>query len=489
MNKSAPINKVDSQDDAPNCAIPPEAPSLTLRENFSWVLAGNLVNAGCQFVLLIVLARWGSKETVGRFALATAIAAPIMTLSMLHLRALLATDVRAEYRLGDFVALRLLTTIAGWSLIIVVAGATGYSVETIYLIGTVGLIYAADALSDLLHGVFQRCERLDYAGVALVCKGPLGLLLVTVSMGLDSSLPRAVLALAISRWLILLSYELPQARRLSNTNSGGSGLSPAWCVRHIIRLAIAASPLGITVFLISLRANMPRYLLEQHGGAGALGLFAGIIAMTQIGTPVVRAMTLAATPRLAHLHSSEKTSDFLWLTWKLSLFGALIGLTGLSASLLAGETILVMIYGAEFGQGSSILIILMGAATIAYASAPFGCAATASRRIRMQPLIHSANLILTAVIAWWAISWGLTALALAIFLSTLFGALLFLALLFTTPDAKDENANEYSQSHQTFRCPHSRSVKQRRTEMPLAAHGLKLPSEEKKTNIAPHIPC
>src|ERR1044072_4016691 len=66
--------------------------SLSLRTNFSWTLAGNLIYSGCQWGVLIVLARLGSPEQVGQFALALAVTAPVIMLSNLQLRGVLATD-------------------------------------------------------------------------------------------------------------------------------------------------------------------------------------------------------------------------------------------------------------------------------------------------------------------------------------------------------------------------------------------------------------
>jgi len=49
---------------------------LTLRRNFSWTLLGNVVYAGCQWAMLVVLAKLGTPEMVGQFALV--VTAPIV---------------------------------------------------------------------------------------------------------------------------------------------------------------------------------------------------------------------------------------------------------------------------------------------------------------------------------------------------------------------------------------------------------------------------
>ncbi len=82
----------------------------SLRRNFSWTMLGNVFFAGCQWAMLAALAKLGSTEMVGQFALATAIATPIMVFSNLKLRAVLASDANDEYSFSDYFSLRLITT-------------------------------------------------------------------------------------------------------------------------------------------------------------------------------------------------------------------------------------------------------------------------------------------------------------------------------------------------------------------------------------------
>jgi hypothetical protein len=46
--------------------------------NFLWTLSGNVVYAACQWGMLVVLAKLGTHQMVGEFALALAITAPIV---------------------------------------------------------------------------------------------------------------------------------------------------------------------------------------------------------------------------------------------------------------------------------------------------------------------------------------------------------------------------------------------------------------------------
>ena len=99
---------------------------LSLRSNFSWTFAGNVVYAGCQWGMLMVLAKLGSPEWSGQFALGLAVTAPIIMLTNLQLRAIQATDARREYRFGHYLALRLATTALA---LLVIAGIAAAGID------------------------------------------------------------------------------------------------------------------------------------------------------------------------------------------------------------------------------------------------------------------------------------------------------------------------------------------------------------------------
>jgi len=77
-----------------------EVTALSLRANFSWTFVGNVVYAGCQWGMLVVLAKLGSPETVGLFALGLAVTAPVIQFVNLQLRGAQVTDAAHEYQFG-----------------------------------------------------------------------------------------------------------------------------------------------------------------------------------------------------------------------------------------------------------------------------------------------------------------------------------------------------------------------------------------------------
>src|SRR4051812_18525200 len=144
----------------------PHAP-LSMRANFSWTLAGNVTYAACQWAMLVVLAKLGTAEKVGQFVLGLAVTAPVMLFSSLKLRSVQATDARGDFHFGDYFALRLLCTAAAAAVVAGLALSGGYARETALVVMAVGLAKALESISDILHGLFQQHERMDWIARSL----------------------------------------------------------------------------------------------------------------------------------------------------------------------------------------------------------------------------------------------------------------------------------------------------------------------------------
>ena len=196
---------------------------LSLRSNFSWTFAGNVVYAGCQWGMLMVLVKLGSPEKVGQFALGLAVTAPIIMLTNLQLRAIQATDARREYRFGHYLALRLATT--ALSLLVIAGIACGYRLETALVILALGLAKAFESLSDVVYGLLQAHERMDRIALSMMIKGPLSLVALGGVVYVTGSIVGGALALAGGWGLLLIVYDIPNGVR---SLEKGETFRPRW---------------------------------------------------------------------------------------------------------------------------------------------------------------------------------------------------------------------------------------------------------------------
>jgi O-antigen/teichoic acid export membrane protein len=352
--------------------------------------------------MLVVLAKLGSAQMVGRFALGLAVGGPVMMFTNLRLRALQVTDARAEYSFWDYFSLRLITNAFALCVIAAIAALGGYGLEAALVILIIGLAKGVEGVSDTVHGLFQKHERLDLVAISRMIKGPLSLAAIWGLVYLSGSIVWGVIGLLAAWILVLLTYETYSARRVlylkpDPIHAEDKGLRIR--LQVLGGLAWLALPLGVVGLLASLNVNVPRYLVEQRLGEAALGYYAAMAYIMVAGNMVVEALTGSASPRLARAHVTDP-SAFRRLLWMLLVLGAALGGAGVLLALILGGPLLALLYRPDYAQHVNVFVWLMAAAGIGYVARVLVCGMTASRQLKAQAPLHAITLLATAVFSW-----------------------------------------------------------------------------------------
>jgi O-antigen/teichoic acid export membrane protein len=295
----------------------------------------------------------------------------------------------------------LLWTAAGLAFIVIWAIGAHYDRDTVWVVVLVALAKAFDSLSDIVRGVFQRCERMDYSAVSLMIKG-VG---AAVAVGLVISARSVIAASAAMAVVYLISffaYDLLWARSLlgglADQTPEHRRMRPRFRWASIVRLSWTALPLGIVMGLITLQINIPRYVLEGYFGLAALGFFTAMVYPIQAGQMVIGALGQSAAPRLARYFAEDLAAYRVLLRKLLLVAGGLAALMVLTTA-LGGRPILRIFFDPAYAEYHLEFVVLAIAAAVQLISSCWGYALTSARRFRVQVTVTTISCLVTALAA------------------------------------------------------------------------------------------
>lgn len=364
--------------------------TLSLKGNFSWTMLGNIVYAGCQWGILILLAKLGSPEMVGRFAYGLAVTAPVYMFASLGLRPVLVTDTGSDYDFADYLGLRIITTAMAFLIVLGFAGITGFHREVAFVVIAVGLSKAFESISDIYYGYYQQKELMSRIAQSMILKGMLSVVFMGLVVHITSSVFWGTMALATVWCIILFWFDRRGIGKCPDNIS-----NKKWDPIIMKRLVFLSLPLGVSTMLISLTNNIPRYFIERTAGERELGLFAAMAYLMVAGSMVVNALGQAASPQLAKYYANKNRHDFRLLLARLVLIGVLLGVAGIAVVFVAGREILAIIYSLEYAEHSNILLLLMVAASTGYVGSFLGYGVTASRIFNPQPVVFGVSALVS----------------------------------------------------------------------------------------------
>ena len=305
------------------------APVPSLRVNFSWTMLGNVVYAGTQWGILVLLARLGSPAAVGQFSLGLAIAAPVMLFAGLQLRAVQATDARFQFQFRDYAGLRILMTVFGMA-VIAGLGITLYRGETALAVAAFAVSKGVESLSDVIYGLWQQRERMDLIAKSLMLRGCLALSASAACLLIFHSVWIAVCGMAAVWAGVFAAFDIPHGIAVAAETQ--QTLMPRFSRAHMRPLARLSLPLGIVTMLISLNSSIPRYAISHFRTVGELGVFSALGYTLTAGSMIVSALghpprpASPSTPRgtrlsFAGCRSACWEPAWRWASWACWVFG------------------------------------------------------------------------------------------------------------------------------------------------------------------------
>lgn len=405
---------------------------LSFRLNVLWTFLGNVTYSVCQWAMLVSLARIGGPTTVGEYALAVALTTPLMMFADMQLRGILATDATREYTFGTYLALRVVTTILALTTIVFIALFLSGGGHAYGMIVVLGIGKSFDAVSNIVFGLFQQRERLDWVSRAMILNGVFSFVAFVGGMAISGSGVGAVLGSSLVSGVVLFLHNVPLAKSLlreemENTRTGPSARPSPTSIGKLVALA---SPMGVVLLLGSLNTNIPRYFLEHFVGTHDLGVYAAIAALLVAGNTVTSALGQAASPRLARFYVNGDMDAFVNMLRVLVGLGALIGTGAIVVALIVGEAILTLIYGYQYADYSHLLTLVMIAGCLSYAGNFLGVAVTSMRKFKVQVPIHLAKLLTSSVVGFLLIKGhGLLGAAWVLIITTALGVSAFTILI------------------------------------------------------------
>jgi O-antigen/teichoic acid export membrane protein len=380
---------------APAMAQAPRGRSL--RANFIWFLAGTVTYALCQWLILVILAKAGSREIVGLFSYALAATAPPMLLSNMQLRTVQAGDATGAFSFEDYFGVRLVMTAAAMAFILLVAVATGPTGSAVVVIA-VGAAKSFESMSDVVFGGLQRHERMEIVSRSFIAKGLTSVTALYVGVRLTGSLAIGTAIMALVWAGVLVCYDLPKLRQVLREH--GSDERVRVRLSRARALVMDALPLGVVMLLVSLSSSVPRYIIEHNMGLAELGVFSAVNYLLAAGLTVLSALGHSVTPRLARTFANAQWRAYWRLLLLLVGFSLLLGFCGVAVAASAGRVLLQRIYRPEYGEAHGLLVWTMGVACVAYVASALSYAVTAGRSFKGQPVACAAMLATTALGCW-----------------------------------------------------------------------------------------
>ena len=324
--------------------MPAKMEELSIKKNMAWNSIGSMFYLGCQWIITILVVRLSSDYTAaGTLALGMAIANIFNPIGYYKIRTFQVSDLSNAYSSCDYIGFRLITTIASFVAMLAYSVAT-CTINDAPSIIAYGLFSCGPVLVDVLHGIDQKNNRMDYIGKSLIIRGAISLLAFSVGMITFDSLFLSLCAMTVLTYAAIGLYDVPATRKIEKS------LKPCFDRKRIARLATTCLPLVLALLFLNAAPSVSRQILASLYSTSDLGIYASVaapIAIIQMGVQYIYAPLLGKFAK-----HSFKNEGKLFIHLLLKTIAAILILTTvlMVLFLLFGRDLLTLLYGSSISD-------------------------------------------------------------------------------------------------------------------------------------------
>lgn len=406
------------------------------------MLVGSLIASGCQWGMLMVIAKLLSPTEVGYYVLGLAITAPVVLFSMLQLRAVQVTDAQNLNKFEDFFGVRLITNCAAILVVfgILVSLTSRYDFSVYVIIFLIGINKIIESTSDITYGLMQKHERLDKVAQSMIIRNVGALTFLAVAVKLTGHLVFGIASIGIWWLLALFFFDKRNAEKFGP-------FVPRFHPKIMLSIIWLGLPLGIATGIMVLSSSMSRYFVEAYLGSESLGYF-GAMAYAVVGASrIIMALGQSASARLARYYISNRKA-YVKLLQKMLAVALVLAIGAVLFGIYLGKPFLSLVYTPEYAERQDVFIWLMVAAGVTMIASMLGYGMTAARRFKSQIPVFLITCGISVLGCWLLIPrYGMKGAAWAMLAATItqcLGSVVVIMLALRSAAARDngdENIN------------------------------------------------
>lgn len=298
--------------------------------NTIWNAVGCFFYLGCQWLITILVVIFSDGfDDSGVLAYAMSVGNMFASIGLYKIRTFQVSDIQNEYSQQNYISFRIITiTISACItvayLAIMAQNFTIFSSSLLYL-----LFKADETFNDVLFGVDQRGERMDYIGKSQFLRGAATLIGFSVPLFFSGSLHLALIGMTALCILVTLFYDCRVSSRFT-------AIKPAISKDIALKLAKACFlPTLANLFAVSI-VSVVRQLYGNIEGETMLGIYASIAtpavliqaSATYLYSPLIGSLSTRLYAHGAKAFRKEFIRVLLLLIGALSVLIVVLGLIG-----------------------------------------------------------------------------------------------------------------------------------------------------------------
>jgi len=349
-----------------------------------WTIFGTASFAISQFLLIIVISKYGTMGDLGYYTLSLSLSSPIMLYSNLQLGQILITDYGRERDFYTYKKTLIFSLIVGMILLLIISlfyiKSFSDNSNLLYIIFVFGLLKALDSISDLYLAYSQRNLENDKVGKVRVVRSLINLLSFSIIFIMTTSILISLISQVILSFLRYQFYDKKKIKIKENPKKT--------VISNIKNTYILGIPLGMVALINSINSNIPTYFLDIYSNINLVAVLNTLLYVFVIGNIIISPLTMYLSPTLSKRIFKKEKKMFKVIVYNACLKSLVLSIPLLIVIVLFSNKIISLVFNEYIANYSYLLTLLAIAIIFNFLTAVFNVAIISLKLLKIQPFIN-----------------------------------------------------------------------------------------------------
>ena len=309
--------------------------NLKVKNNIIYNTIGTFFYFFCQWAITVLVVKLGGYSNGGILSITISMTNIFYMISMYGVRSFQVSDIKNRYKDGDYLLLRIITSIISSIFFGIVLFYLEYD-RAIQLCMIIYMFFKlGESVTDLNFGFFQRYNLYREIGISYIIKGVLTLIVFCLTLYFSKNLILTLFLETLALWFLIVAYDLKKLKNKLNLKMK--------TYKVVFLLKICFSLMLYTLILPYLNF-ITRYQVEKFFGTEELGYYSAITMVIVVISTLFSSIFIIIIPKITYLYKEKNVKEIIKIILKINLAIFVFTIISIIGAILLGNTIFSILF-------------------------------------------------------------------------------------------------------------------------------------------------
>lgn len=309
--------------------------NLKVKNNIIYNTIGTFFYFFCQWAITVLVVKLGGYSNGGILSITISMTNIFYMISMYGVRSFQVSDIKNRYKDGDYLLLRIITSIISSIFFGIVLFYLEYD-RAIQLCMIIYMFFKlGESVTDLNFGFFQRYNFYREIGISYILKGILTLIVFCLTLYFSKNLVLTLFLETLALWFFIIVYDLKKLKNKLNLKTK--------TYKVIFLLKICFSLMLYTLILPYLNF-ITRYQVEKFFGTEELGYYSAITMVIVVISTLFGSIFIIIIPKISYLYKEKNIKEIIKIILQINLAIFVFTIISIIGAILLGNIVFSILF-------------------------------------------------------------------------------------------------------------------------------------------------